>query len=118
MNDIGSLNHVMLRGNIGPAPQKITLPGRRYSMARLRLVTTKLRKDDQGNWQEREQWHDLFATGEIAVKVLKQVGKGTHLYVEGELQTQTWDDKKTGTKREKMFVKVSHFIVLQRGIGK
>lgn len=118
MNDVGSLNHVMLRGNVGAAPIAMAPVAGGYARVRFRLRTSRLWKNSKGQWQELEQWHSLMVLGERAETLLKKVGMGTHLYVEGALENQSWDDKKTGVRRERTFIRVSHFVVLGRGLKK
>lgn len=93
-----SLNRVTLLGNVGRDPEvKATAGG--TTVANFSLATTKGKKDAAGNWQDVTEWHNLVSFGKTAEVIRDYVSKGSRLYVEGELQTRSWDDKKTGEKK-------------------
>ena len=91
------INKVILVGNLGNDPDvKYTQGG--MAITRISLATTSVRKDKDGNQQERTEWHRLVAWRKLAEIFEKFVTKGTKIYVEGKLQTRSWDDK-SGQKR-------------------
>jgi single-strand DNA-binding protein len=56
-------------------------------------------KDRNEQWQDRTEWHSVAAWQRLAEIVGEYVRKGSMIYVEGKLQTSTWEDKQTGEKR-------------------
>jgi single-strand DNA-binding protein len=95
-----SVNRVFLLGNVGKDPE-IRSTGGGTMVATFGLATSERTKDGQGNWQDRTEWHNLVTFKRTAEIVRDYVKKGTKLYVEGKLQTRSWDDKESGQKRYK-----------------
>lgn len=93
----GTVNKVILLGRLGQDPElKYTPSG--AAVANFSLATNEVWKDKEGNKKERTEWHRIVLwhkTAELASEYLK---KGSRLYVEGRLQTRSWDDK-DGNKR-------------------
>jgi single-strand DNA-binding protein len=93
-----SVNKVILLGNVGKDPEiKSTASG--VAVATFSIATSERFKDKSGNWQDRTEWHNLVAYQRTAEIVRDYVKKGSKLYVEGRLQTSSWDDKTTGQKK-------------------
>ena len=90
-----SVNKVILLGNVGKDPE-IRATGGGTMVANFTLATSDRQKDAQGNWQDRTEWHNLVAFTRLAEIVRDYVKKGSKLYVEGKIQTRSWDDKETG----------------------
>lgn len=85
------VNKVILVGNLGNDPEvKYTQGG--MAVARVSLATTSVRKDRDGNSQERTEWHRVVFFGKLGEIVEKYLRKGSQVYVEGELRY----DKFTG----------------------
>lgn len=93
-----SVNKVILLGNVGKDPE-IRSTGGGTMVANLTLATSDRFQDAQGNWQDRTEWHNLVAFKRTAEIIRDYVKKGTKLYVEGKIQTRSWDDKESGQKR-------------------
>ena len=93
-----SVNKVILLGNVGKDPDIRSTAGGTM-VANLTLATSDRFQDGQGNWQDRTEWHNLVAFKRLAEIVRDYVKKGSKLYVEGKIQTRSWDDKETGAKR-------------------
>ena len=93
-----SVNKVILLGNVGKDPEIRSTPGG-VMVANFTLATSDRQKDAQGNWQDRTEWHNLKAFNRTAEIVRDYVKKGTKLYIEGKITTNSWDDKETGQKR-------------------
>ena len=92
-----SLNKVMLIGNLGADPEiKYTPNG--TAVANLRIATSDNRKNKDGEWEERTEWHRVVVWGKLAELCEKYLSKGRQCFVEGRLQTRSWDDK-DGNKR-------------------
>lgn len=112
-----SVNKVILLGNVGKDPEiKATTSG--VPVATFSIATSERFKDKSGNWQDRTEWHNLVAYQRTAEIVRDYVKKGNKLYVEGRLQTSSWDDKQTGQKRYKTEIIVNDLSLLSgRGEG-
>ena len=93
-----SVNKVILLGNVGKDPEIRSTPGGTM-VANFTLATSDRQKDAQGNWQDRTEWHNLVAFTRTAEIVRDYVKKGSKLYIEGKIQTRSWDDKESGQKR-------------------
>jgi single-strand DNA-binding protein len=105
INMAKSVNKVILLGNVGKDPEIRSTPGGAI-VANFTLATSDRFQDAQGNWQDRTEWHTLVAFKRTAEIVRDYVKKGTKLYIEGKLQTRSWDDKESGQKRYKTEVVV------------
>jgi single-strand DNA-binding protein len=57
------------------------------------LATSERYKDQQGNWQDRTEWHNVVAYARLAEIVRDYVKKGSKLFIEGRLTTRNWEDK-------------------------
>ncbi len=106
-----SVNKVILLGNVGKDPEMRSTGGGTL-VANFTLATSDRQKDPQGNWQERTEWHNLVAFTRLAEIVRDYVKKGTKLYVEGKIQTRSWDDKETGAKRYRTEIVVNDLSLL------
>jgi single-strand DNA-binding protein len=90
----GSVNKVILVGNLGADPEiRRTQDGR--PIAHLRLATTDTWRDKTtGERRERTEWHRVVIFNEALAKVAEQyLKKGAKVYVEGQLQTKKWQDQ-------------------------
>jgi single-strand DNA-binding protein len=92
-----SVNKVILLGNIGKDPEIKVLPSGQ-PVANFSIATSDRYKDQQGNFQDRTEWHNITAYGKLAEIVRDYVKKGNKLYIEGRLITRSWDDKDTQKK--------------------
>jgi len=87
-----SVNKVLLVGRTGSdADMKYTTKG--MAIANISVATTETRKDGKGEFQDSTEWHRVVIFGKIAEFVENYVKKGALIYVEGRLQTRSWDDK-------------------------
>jgi single-strand DNA-binding protein len=110
-----SVNEVILIGNVGKDPEvKYTPSG--VPVAKFSLATNERFKNKSGEWQERTEWHNLIAWQRLAEIVGEYVHKGDKLYVEGRLQTSSWEDRQSGEKKYKTEV-VAQDVVLLGGNG-
>jgi single-strand DNA-binding protein len=94
---MGSVNKVILIGNLGADPELKYTPSSR-PVCNLNLATNEVFKDKNGQRQERTEWHRVTVWGEQAENCSKYLAKGRSVYIEGRLQTRSWDDKE-GKKR-------------------
>jgi single-strand DNA-binding protein len=106
-----SVNKVILLGNVGKDPE-IRSTGGGTMVANLTLATSDRQKDAQGNWQDRTEWHNLVAFSRTAEIIRDYVKKGSKLYVEGKIQTRSWDDKESGQKRYRTEIVVNDLSLL------
>jgi len=106
-----SVNKVTLLGNVGKDPE-IRSSASGVMVANLTLATSDRQKDAQGNWQDRTEWHNLVAFTRTAEIIRDYVKKGAKIYVEGKIQTRSWDDKESGQKRYKTEVLVNELVLL------
>jgi single-strand DNA-binding protein len=106
-----SVNKVFLLGNVGKDPEMRSTAGGTL-VANFTLATSDRQKDAQGNWQERTEWHNLVAFTRLAEIVRDYVKKGSKLYLEGKIQTRSWDDKETGAKRYRTEIIVNDISLL------
>jgi single-strand DNA-binding protein len=106
-----SVNCATLLGNVGKDPEIRALPSG-TKVANFSLATTERYKDQQGNWQDRTEWHNLVAYARLADVTEKYVKKGTQLYVEGKIETHSWDDRKSGEKRYQTQIRVDELVLL------
>ncbi|MEK1873394.1 MAG: single-stranded DNA-binding protein [Rhizobium altiplani] len=90
----GSVNKVILIGNVGADPEiRRTQDGR--PIANLRIATSETWRDrNSGERREKTEWHTVVVFNEGLCKVVEQyVKKGAKLYIEGALQTRKWQDQ-------------------------
>ncbi len=90
----GSVNKVILIGNLGADPEvRQTQDGR--PIANLRLATSETWKDrNTGERRERTEWHRVVIFSEGLARIAEQyLRKGSKVYVEGQLQTRKWQDQ-------------------------
>lgn len=90
----GSVNKVILIGNVGADPEiRRTQDGR--PIANLRIATSESWRDrNSGERREKTEWHTVVVFNEGLCKVVEQyVKKGAKLYIEGQLQTRKWQDQ-------------------------
>ena len=93
-----SVNKVTLLGNLGKDPEvKFTPSG--TAVAKLTLATEERSKDKDGNWTEKTEWHNVVLWAKLAEIAGEYLKKGGKVYIEGRLQTRSWDDKTSGQKK-------------------
>ncbi len=111
-----SVNKALLLGYVGKAPE-IRSTANGTLVASLSLATAERQEDRQGNWTDRAEWHNLVAYGRLAEIVRDYVDKGTHLFIQGKLQTRSWDDKESGQKRYRTKIVVFDLTLLNGSGG-
>lgn len=89
----GSLNKVMLIGNLGQDPEVRSFQNG-GKVCNLRIATSETWKDKEGQRQEKTEWHTVAIFSEGLVRVCENyLKKGSKVYVEGQLQTRKWQDQ-------------------------
>lgn len=106
-----SLNKVILIGRLGKDPELSYLASG-VAVGKFSIATGERWKDDNGNIQERTEWHNIVTWRKLAEICGQYLKKGSKIYVEGRLQTSSWDDKNTGTKRYKTEIIADDLIML------
>ncbi len=103
----GSVNKVIVIGNLGADPEIRELSGEQR-VANLRVATSETWTDRSTNErQERTQWHTVAVFNQASVTYVERyLKKGSRVYVEGKLQTRSWDDQ-SGQKQYRTEVVVS-----------
>jgi single-strand DNA-binding protein len=95
-----SVNKVIIIGHVGQDPE-VRYTGNASNgakVAQLRVATTEKYKDKEGKVQEVTEWHSVVLWRSLADVVEKYVKKGMQVYVEGKLQTRSWEDN-AGAKK-------------------
>ncbi|MGA9789228.1 MAG: single-stranded DNA-binding protein [Terriglobales bacterium] len=106
-----SVNKVILVGNVGKDPEV------RYSqsgtpVANFSLATNERFKDRNDEWQDRTEWHSIVAWQGLAEIVGEYVAKGSKVYVEGKLQTTSWEDRQSGERKYRTQVVAGDLVLL------
>jgi single-strand DNA-binding protein len=91
------VNKVILVGRLGQDPEVRATPSGQ-TVASLRIATSESWIKD-GQREERTEWHRVVVWGKQAENVGKYLAKGRSVFVEGKLQTRSWDDATSGQKR-------------------
>lgn len=92
-----SINKVILVGNLGKDPELRYTPSG-AAVANFTLATSERFKDKSGEWQEKTEWHNIVAWRQLAEICGKYLHKGKQVYIEGKIQTRSYDDR-DGNKR-------------------
>ena len=92
-----SVNKVILVGNLGKDPEVRYTPSG-TAVATFSLATSERYKDKAGQQQEKTEWHNIVAWQQLAEICGKYLHKGKQVYIEGRIQTRSYDDK-DGNKR-------------------
>lgn len=92
-----SVNKVILLGRLGQDPELKYTPGG-AAVCNFSVATTESWTDKQGQKQEKTEWHRIVVWGKLAELCNQYLAKGRQAFVEGRLQTRSWDDK-DGSKR-------------------
>lgn len=102
------LNKVFLYGNLTRDPELKALPSG-SNVASFGLATNRSYKDKNGARQEATEFHNLVAFGRTAEVISQYCKKGRPIYIEGRLQTRSWDDKETGKKNYRTEIVIDTF---------
>src|SRR4051812_21802781 len=95
---MSGVNKVILVGRLGADPE-IKSVGNAQSVARLSVATSESWTGKDGQKQERTEWHRVVVWGRQAENCAKHLSKGRQVYVEGRLQTRSWEDGTSGQKK-------------------
>jgi single-strand DNA-binding protein len=105
-----SLNKVLLLGNLGRDPEvRYTASGK--AVTTFTLATSQRWRDQDGNDQERTEWHRVVAWGRLGEIAGEYLNKGKQVFVEGRIQTREWEDQESN-KRTTVEIIASDIIML------
>jgi single-strand DNA-binding protein len=111
------LNKVMLIGNLGRDPEVRSTPSGQ-PVANFTLATSRRWKDKNGQRQEQTEWHNIVVWGKQAEIAGQYLTKGKQIFLEGRLQTRSWEDRTSGEKKYRTEVVCDNFQMLgARGGG-
>ncbi|MGZ8247437.1 single-stranded DNA-binding protein [Methylomagnum sp.] len=109
----GTINKVILIGNLGADPDFRQAPGGAV-VANLNIATTNTWKDQTGQFQDHTEWHRVAVFGRTAEVARDYLRKGSKVYIEGSLRTRKWQDKTTGQDRYSTEIFVNEMQMLDR----
>lgn len=105
-----SLNKVLLLGNLGRDPEvRYTASGK--AVTTFTLATSQRWRDQDGNDQERTEWHRVVAWGRLGEIAGEYLSKGKQVFIEGRIQTREWEDQE-GNRRTTVEIIASDMIMM------
>jgi len=113
----GSVNKVIIIGNLGADPDVRTTPSGQM-VATLSIATSETFNNREGQRQEKTEWHRVQVWGKLAELAQRYLGKGRKVFVEGRIQTRSWDDQQTGQKRYSTEIVANNLVFLDSGAGR
>jgi single-strand DNA-binding protein len=106
----------MLIGNLGVDPEvRHTSSG--LPVATFRMATSWSRSAEGGQREENTEWHNIVAWRKLAEICQQYLKKGSKVYIEGRIQTRSWDDASTGQKRYMTEIVANEMIMLDPPSG-
>ena len=108
----GSLNKVMLIGNLGRDPELKSTPSGQ-SVARFSVATTETWKNQSGEKQSKTEWHNIVVWGKQAEIAEKYLRKGKQVMIEGRIQYREYTDQ-AGVKKTACDIRCDNFVMLGR----
>ncbi|MFQ5767029.1 MAG: single-stranded DNA-binding protein [Acidobacteriota bacterium] len=109
---MAGVNKVILIGNLGRDPE-LRYTQNQTPVCNFTLATNEVWVDKSGQKQERTEWHKVVVWGRQGEQVSKYLKKGSQVFVEGSLNTRSWEDK-DGQKRYVTEVKAQNVRFLDR----
>ncbi len=105
------VNKVFLLGRLGKDPEmKATAGG--MTIATFTVATSDRTKGQDGQWEDKTEWHNCVAFQRTAEIVRDYCKKGKEVFVEGKIQTRSWDDKESGQKKYRTEILVNELSLL------
>ncbi len=112
---MGSVNKVILLGNLGRDPElKYTPSG--SAVANFTIATNETWKDKEGQKQEHTEWHRVVVWGKLAEICGEYLHKGRQVYIEGSIRTRTYKDR-DGNEKSVTEVKADNMVMIGKGDG-
>jgi single-strand DNA-binding protein len=112
---MGSLNKATLIGNLGKDPEVRAIPSG-AKVANFSIATTESYTGKDGNKVDKTEWHNIVMWRGLAEVAEKYLRKGSQVYIEGRLQTRSWDDQ-NGQKRYTTEIVADNMVMLGRPGG-
>ncbi|PWB38594.1 MAG: single-stranded DNA-binding protein [Parcubacteria group bacterium] len=109
------LNKVMIIGNVVRDPELRTTPNGQ-NVSSFSIATNLIWKGADGSRQEKAEFHNIVAWRRLADITAQYLKKGSKVYIEGRLQTRSWDDP-NGVKRYRTEIIADNMIMLDRAGG-
>ena len=111
------LNKAFIYGNLTRDPEVRSLPSG-GQVTSFSLATNRVYKDREGAKQEATEFHNVVAFGRSAELIAQYMKKGRPLFIEGRIQTRSWDDKESGQKKYRTEIVVDNFQFGDGGQGR
>jgi single-strand DNA-binding protein len=105
------VNKVILVGNLGRDPEVRSTPSGQQ-VANFSVATSRKWRDKDGNRQEKTEWHNIVVWAKQAEVAGQYLKKGSQVYIEGRLETQSWEDRESGVKKYRTEVICDYFQML------
>lgn len=109
---MASVNKVILVGNVGKDPEIRSTPSG-ISVTTFSLATNEVRTSKEGQREEKTEWHRIVTFGKLAEICKQYLTKGKQIYLEGRLQTRSWEDRE-GNKKYTTEIVGSNMVMLGR----
>jgi single-strand DNA-binding protein len=110
------VNKVFLLGSVGKDPEIRSTAGG-TTVANFSLATSDRKKSASGEWEDTTEWHNLVAFQRTAEIVRDYVKKGSQIFIEGKIQTRSWDYKTSGEKKYRTEIIVDELSLLGTSSG-
>jgi single-strand DNA-binding protein len=111
----GTVNKAILIGRLGADPEIRYTPGGR-AVTSLRLATNEIWKSKDGQQQDKTEWHSIVLWDKLAEISAEFLKKGSHVYIEGRIQTRTWEAQ-DGTQRRTTEIVAQQMQMLEKKGG-
>jgi single-strand DNA-binding protein len=109
---MAGLNKVMIIGNVGRDPEMRYTPAGQAVTSFSVAVSRRWSGGESGEAREETEWFNVVAWAKLAEQCNQLITKGRRVYIEGRLQTRSWDDKESGQKRYRTEVIASVMLLL------
>ena len=110
---MAGVNKAILIGNLGRDPEvRTTTSGQR--VANFTLATSRSWTGQDGQRQEKTEWHSIVVWGKLAEICEKYLVKGKQVYIEGRIETRSWQDKESGATKYKTEIICEQMTMLGR----
>ncbi|MFQ5512382.1 MAG: single-stranded DNA-binding protein [Candidatus Krumholzibacteriia bacterium] len=109
---MSGVNKVILVGNLGADPTMRYTPSG-TAVANFNVATSENFKNKNGDKETRTEWHRVVAWARLAEICNEYLKKGKQVYIEGRLQTRSWEDQ-SGTKKYSTEVVANNMVMLGR----
>jgi single-strand DNA-binding protein len=108
---MAGLNKVMIIGNVGRDPEMRYTPSGQ-AVTSFSVAVSRRWTGNDGQQQEETEWFNIVAWAKLAEQCNQLITKGRRVYIEGRLQTRSWDDKETGQKKYRTEVVANVMLLL------